>query len=135
MVSSGSCSLIIKGDDINIGQVGDKLELTPTRVVRKGEVMSSVVGPSPCASWSYDIHVSDDRPPYFAVDELLTILLPKRSFLEDLSQSHDVSLRLYIQSDLAQISFDLPIRVIRRLADMGLRVEFSILSWGGVEDE
>lgn len=134
MNTSGSCSLLIRGSQINFDEVDMNLKVKPTRVVKKGDVISKSIGPSQYDVWVYEIRHDENGNPKESLTELLSNLKSSRDFLHTIFQTADVSVKCYIQSDLAQISFEFSPEIIKELAELGVKLEISILSWGGVED-
>ncbi|KUG03153.1 hypothetical protein ASZ90_019493 [hydrocarbon metagenome] len=63
---------------------------------------------------------------------LLLKFKPLRNEINSIST--EAVFRIYVQSDFAQIAFEFESDVIKELAEFNIKLEFSILSWGGVED-
>ena len=54
-------------------------------------------------------------------------------FFKSIIKKHNVVLKLYIQSEDAQIYFNFPSTFFEKVTKMGLYMELSIFSWGIVE--
>ena len=135
MTHTGSCSLIIKGNGLDFGEINERLKIEPSSVSRKGEIISKSMGENPNDVWIYEMKLKEDEEPNKVLEKLVKVLKPSASFIKTISSTGDVCLRCYIQSDYAQIFFDFSPNVIQDLAQLNIRLEVSILSWGGVEDE
>jgi len=132
---SGTCSLIIQGKDIlDFDEIDEKIGVLSTAKYKKGDVFSkSSPNKIPNDLWIYDCNIDK----YIDVNEALCDLLNKikvsKEYIRQLSGLSDVCIRCYVQSDLAQIGFDLSPYIINELANVNVRFEISILSWGEVE--
>lgn len=135
MINSGICSLIIRGNKIDFGEIDINLKVKPTKIIKRGDVLSKTIGPSQYDIWIYEIKHDESGDPNKTLKNLLSIFKPSGDFLRMTSKSIDVSVKCFVQSDLAQIGFEFSPEVIRDLADIGIKFELSILSWGGVEDK
>jgi len=132
---TGSCSLIIKSNKLDIDEISKNLKLKPSSVSRKGDVISKVVGAVQSDIWVYKIKTQDDEELSSIIGKLLEIIRPSTNYLKTIATTEDVCIRCYIQSDLAQIFFELPSKLIQQLSDLYIRLELSILSWGGAEEK
>jgi hypothetical protein len=133
-ITSGHCSLIIYGrPNLDIERINDNLCIIPTRVRRKGEIAHKIAGPIKADVWIYEIKISQE--PNITLNELLKLLIPHKDFIVELFKSADICIRCYIQSALAQIGFDFSPDTIKMLAELNIKFEISIISWGEVEME
>lgn len=136
MISSGSCSLIIRGNKIDFSEIEIYLKVKPTKIVRRDDVLSKSLEPSKYEIWIYEIKYDEGGDPNNTLEKLLSLFNnTSKEFLHRISKIADVFVKCYIQSDLAQIGFEFSPEVIKDLADLGLKLRFSILSWGGIEDK
>lgn len=133
MINSGSCSLVIRGDNLNLIEVGNNLHIEPSRVVKKGEIISKTIGESQYDVWTYEIGFDANKTPDRALEEILSTISPSKNYLQSLACTADVKIKCYVQSNYAQIGFELSPKVLKELASMNIKLEISILSWGGVE--
>lgn len=130
-----SFSLVITGEKLDFDDINRMLKLQPSKLVRKGEIRSKVIGEALHDIWSYEIKSEVNGEPDKTLKHLLGLLLPANNYIKELSKSVDLYLKCYIQSDYAQIGFGISPEVLNKLAEIGVRLEFSILSWGGVEND
>jgi hypothetical protein len=54
-------------------------------------------------------------------------------FLNKTAKSNEVYFKCYISSESAQIQFDLSPKIIKDISATGLKIHFSILSWGNTD--
>jgi hypothetical protein len=132
MISSGNCSIIIRGHELNINEIENNLKIKPSRVVRKGEVISNVIGESEYDLWAYEIKLNETQKPGQVLEDLLSLLNPCKTYIQHIAKYTDVRMKCYVQSDYAQINFELSPSIMSELANMEIKLEISILSWGGV---
>lgn len=65
------------------------------------------------------------------LEKLLSLLAEKEHYIEQLmDQYEEVSINIYIRSELAEIGFTLPQNIIQKLAFIKCPVNFEILSFG-----
>lgn len=131
MINSGNCGLIIRGHELSFNEIENNLKINPLRVVKKGEVISKVVGESEYDLWVYEIKLDEAKKPDQIFRDLLSVLNPYKAYIQNIAKYADVRMKCYVQSDDAQIYFELSPNVIKELASMGIKLEISILSWGG----
>ena len=128
---AGDASLIIRGEALDFDEITRRLNVEPAGILRKvGKV--SVGGRKVSMDfWMYRVNMRGDDP-VSSLAQLLRDLEPHIDYIHDLSDSGcDVCLRLYYQSELGQIYFELPSELQSLIARFRVRLEFSILSWGG----
>ena len=135
MFNSVSCSLILRGHNLNFEEINKNLHLKPTNVIRKGQVISKVIGESELDAWIYKLKFKEKGKINEFIEKFLKIIKPKADYIKDLPNVEDASLKFYIQSDLAQIAFEISPILIKELSKLNLRLEISIFSWGGAEDK
>lgn len=132
MINSGNCCLMIRGNDLYFDEIEKNLEIKPSRMVKKGELVSKVVGKSQYDLWTYEIKINETNPPNLILKQLLSKLNPCKAYLQKISMSADILIKCYVQSDYAQISFEFLPDVLKELANLDIKLEISILSWGKV---
>lgn len=135
MSNSGSCSLLIRGDNLDFNEIEENLQIKPSRIIRKGEIYSKVIGKNQYDIWILDIKFDNNGTPEDALMNLASIIHPFKEYVKKLSMVADVRIKCYVQSEYAQLNFELSSRVISELADLNVKVEISILSWGAVKNE
>ena len=124
-------ALLLTGQDLPIAEAEALLGLRPTRIVRAGEIINQV--PEVRAEhdeWVCAIPLHHPMSGEPALDALLRALGEHKAGLESLSGRCQVSLRLYVQSDYAQVNYILTAGTLGLLAELGLPLEVSTLSWG-----
>lgn len=85
--------------------------------------------------WSYKVTFEgyDDLIP--KLDGFLKILFPYKAFINKISEVYDAYIFFSLRSNLGQLGFDLYPTTIRALADLNIKFEVHILSYGEVENE
>lgn len=133
---SGSCSLIIRGhDDIDFSYLDKYLNIKPTKEVKRNETLSKLDGKVESDAWIHEIKMKKEDDINNTLKELLYLLQEDESKIYKMTNSFDICIRCYMQSELAQIGVDFSSEVIKLLANLNIRIELSILSWGNVEKE
>lgn len=134
MSISGSWCLIISGNQINFDEIRDKLRIEPSRTTRKGEVKSKVIGPSQFDSWVFEQKFESSDEIAKTLDKLLAVIHPHKGYINVLSDTFDVIIKFFVQSNFAQIGVALPPYLIKKIAEINVKIEISVLSWGEVEN-
>ena len=132
---SGTCGLIIKGETLDFIDIERELQLGPTRVYKKGEIVSKIIGANEFDIWIFEIAFHDGKQPFQALDEILSLLKPSKDYLRSLAHLADLTIKCYVQSDYSQIDFDFYPNQIKELSSMNIRLKLSILSWGGAKQD
>lgn len=131
MVSEARFALILTGEEVPMEEAEKLLGLKPTRVIRKGEIINRLPElRAETDEWVHGIllcHPMDEEP---AMNELLQYLSEHKSALTTLGTQCHLTLRLYVQSDYAQMTYQLMPETLQSLVDVGLPLEVSSLSWG-----
>jgi len=133
MSTSGNCSLVIRGHELNFKEIEENLKIKPSRIIKKGQVVSEVIGESEFDIWVLEIKFKEEEIPNNILAEVISVLTPYKVYIQGLSKWSDVRIKCYVQSKYAQINFELYPNVINELSSMGIKLEISILSWGGVK--
>ena len=132
-VGEARFSLIIHGDDLPMEDIEAKLGLRATRVIRKGEVLNRLpLIEAPADEWVYTVPLTDPEGTDAEWNSLLSHLESRSAALAALRESSTVTLRLYIQSDYAQIAYCLSPETMGKLVALGMPLSISSLSWGEV---
>lgn len=130
-VGEGRFSLMIRGEALQEQELAEKLSLTATGLIRKGELLSRVPRIEATEDvWVYEIPLTDPEGEDTALNALLETLLVRRNFLEELTRRYRVVLRLYVRSNRAHITYRLMPQTLQKLTEIGLPLELSSLSWG-----
>lgn len=131
---SGSCSLVIRGEYLNNIDIAEELGISPTNLTLKGQYINNTKYKAPKDVWTYEVKLEDKDTPNTVVNNLVLKLKSAKKHLNH-TLFEDISIRLYLQSDMAQMYFEILPSVLVELAELNIRFEVSILSWGGVEDK
>lgn len=124
-------SFIIYGD-INENEIEKFNELQKYGEVRfrkKGDIISCALPAveRDMVSFTYKLSEQMEELNFFCkIVESLNISKYKQ-------KGYKVCLRLYIQSDYAQIQFCLPNKILQMIEKLKLDLDISILSWGGID--
>lgn len=131
-VGESRFSLILQGDDLPVEKISATLRLEPTRVVRKGEVLNRLpLMVADCDEWTRTIDLTNAQDTDTALNDLLAQIIVHAGDLKTLADGGiSVKLRLYVQSDYAQMSYRLMPETLSRLVATGLPLEVSSMSWG-----
>ena len=131
-VGEGRFSLLLEGVDLPVEMIEQKLHIQPTRIIRKGDVLNRL--PLMVAEqdeWAHTIDLTNADNTDTALNDLLAQLIVNASALKELESSGmSVKLRLYVQSDYAQMAFRLMPETLSRLVATGLPLDVTSMSWG-----
>ena len=131
-VGEGRFSLILECNDLPAEVIEQKLHIQPTRIVCKGDVLNRL--PLMVAEhdeWAHTIDLTNADNTDTALNDLLAQLIVNASALKELAESGiQVKLRLYVQSDYAQMAFRLMPETLSRLVATGLPLDVTSMSWG-----
>ena len=128
-----SLALMISGEGLDFEAIARDLALESTDTRVKGEVINRlplIVSQEDC--WLHEIELADNEGTDPKMHALLGALERGAQMLGVLCAKHEVILRLYIRSDYAQIFYRLMPDTMTRLAGIGLPLEVSMVSWGGL---
>ena len=113
-------------------QIEKILCITPKKIIKKGEKIGSHLI-APKNAWLYHIEFHDyDDFASKAVD-FYDQLLGQQGGINFLKTKYDVSIDMYIGSDLGQMGYTLPTKMIKMASQIDLDINFHILSFGLVE--
>ena len=132
-VNEARFSLIVQGDGLDVDRIESGLGLKATRMIRKGEELNRlplVVAPED--EWVYVISLTEPEGADGEWNALLARLQERREQLYALKQSYQVTLRMYVQSDYAQMAYQLMPETMEKVVAIGLPLNVSSLSWGEV---
>jgi hypothetical protein len=128
---SGEACLIIRGESLDFDDITSRLDVELAGIL--GKVGKVAVGGRKVSKdfWMYRVKMRGDDP-MGSIAQLLGELEPHLEFIRHLSDSgYDVCFRVSYRSELGQIYFEMPAELQTQLARFRLRLEFSILSYGG----
>ena len=126
-------ALMVKGKQLPAETISELITLEPTRVIREGELLNRL--PEVRAEedeWLYVMPLTSPQGYDERLNDLLQRLCRRREQLPKVQELGTIVLRLSIQSDYAQMVYCLMPETLKRLADVGLPLEVSSLSWGEV---
>ena len=132
-VNEARFSLIVQGDGLDVNRIESSLWLKATRMIRKGEELNRlplVVAPED--EWVYAISLTEPEGTDGEWNALLSRLQERREQLNALKQTYQVTLRMYVQSDYAQMAYQLMPETMEKVVAIGLPLNVSSLSWGEV---
>ena len=133
-VGESRFSLIFEGEALPVEQISAAMGLEPTRVIRKGDVLNRLpMMVADCDEWTRTIDLTNAQDTDTALNDLLAkIILHAGDLKAFVEQGLIVKLRLYVQSDYAQMSYRLMPETLSRLVATGLPLEVSSMSWGEI---
>ena len=98
-----------------------------------GEVLNRLpLIEAPADEWVYTVSLTDPEGTDAEWNSLLSHLTSRKEALAALRESCSVTLRLYVQSDYAQIAYCLSPETMGKLVALGMPLSISSLSWGEV---
>ena len=132
-VSEARFSLILEGDNMPLDMIEKKLKLKPTRIIRKGEVLNRL--PMMVAErdeWTHTITLTNSQDTDAEMNQMLARVILCQGVLSEMAANDGIKvrLRLYVQSDYAQMSYRLMPETLQRLVATGLPLDVTSLSWG-----
>ncbi len=131
-VGEGRFSLILEGNDMPVDLIEKKLHLAATRMIRKGDVLNRLpLMVAESDEWTYTIELTNSQDTDDALNKMLARLILCADVLRELATTGlHVKLRLYVQSDYAQMTYRLMPETLQRLVATGLPLEVTSISWG-----
>ncbi|MGN0762225.1 MAG: DUF4279 domain-containing protein [Aristaeellaceae bacterium] len=132
-VNEARFSLIVQGDGLDVDRIESSLGLKATRMIRKGEELNRLpLVVAPQDEWVYAISLTEPEGTDGEWNALLARLQERREQLYALKQNYQVTLRMYVQSDYAQMAYQLMPETMEKVVAIGLPLNVSSLSWGEV---
>ena len=135
MSNSGYCSLIISGDHLDLDLIEGTLKIAASEKKKKGEICNNVIGEVQSDFIRFDEKMNGKYNPDMTLLTLLDRLLDNKIFLKELSLKACIYIKCYVQSDYAQINYTLSAMTLSKIAQLGIGLDISVLSWGGVKDK
>lgn len=133
MSNSGYCSLIITGDKLDFDFIEDTLKIKASEKRKKGEIVNKIIGEMESDFIRFTEKMNGQYNPDKTLNNLLDKLINYEAFLKKLSESACIYIRCYVQSDYAQIHYILSATTLSKITQLGIDIDFSIFSWGGVK--
>ena len=132
-VGEARFSLLLHGEMLPMEQIEELLGLKATRVLRKGDVMNRLpMIVVETDEWLHTISLTSPEGTDAGLNQLLTHLIQKGDALKQLQEKCRVELRMYVQSDYAQMAYSLMPSTLQKLAELALPLSVSSLSWGEI---
>lgn len=132
-VGEARFSLIIRGERLPFEELSRTLALGKARIVHRGEVLNQLPRiEAPEDEWVYSLELTTPEGEDAALNGLLTSLDVHREQLRALCDAYRVTMRLYVQSDRAQIAYRLMPETLAKLAATGLPLDITSISWGEI---
>ena len=133
-VNEARFSLMIQGDQLPVDDIERGLGLKATRLIRKGEVLNRLpLIEATEDEWLYVVPLTAHHGTDTELNTLLALLMEKHDVMMQLKSAYQVSLRLYVQSDYAQMAYQLMPETLAKIVATGLPLDVSSLSWGEVK--
>lgn len=130
----GFFSFNIRGEDLNPNEITKILNLNPTRVKHKGEVIFKE-DKMKDTLWSNTAKYNGYDELDQVLNDFLSTLLQRKNIIDELKKIYDTYIFFSFTSNLGQLGFELSPHVLKQLSDLGVRFEVHILSYGEVEDD
>ncbi|MDR1101575.1 MAG: DUF4279 domain-containing protein [Clostridiales bacterium] len=121
---------IIGKSHLDFADIEHNLLITPDRKIKKGEKYKIVTAEND--SLIYETTLNEDEDIYEAIRRKAREFLIYKDYLAEISKKYLICLTISIQSEFAEVCFELPPDIVKLLASLGISIEFSVFSWGGV---
>lgn len=130
-VETGRFSLMIRGEALSEKELEQGLGLAATSLIRKGALLNRLPRIEAADDlWVHEIPLSAPDDTDSGLNDLLEQLLAHKAFLLEQAKTKQVTLRLYVRSSRAHITYSLMPETLQKLNEIGLPLELSSLSWG-----
>lgn len=132
-VNEARFSLMIEGDQLPMDEIERVLGLQATRVIHRGETLNRLpLIEATTDEWTHTVALTAPEGVDTQLNHMLAELILHQEELAALAKQWKVTLRLYVQSDYAQIAYRLMPETLQRLVAVGLPLDVSSISWGEV---
>ena len=122
------------GDEKNI-DIDFSEDIVPTKTIKKGDVIFRE-RKAPKNRWMYILEFDNEEEYYFNLERMINQLCEIRKYVNQLTKIYEeVSIKIFIGSDFAQIGFFLPNHILKKIALLDCEVSIEIISFGMVENE
>lgn len=133
-VNEARFSLTIRGENLPVEQIEAGLKVKATRLIRKGDELNRLpLIVAEADEWQYAVALTAHHGKDAGLNDLLTLINDKAELLAPMKENGQVSLRLYVQSDYAQMAYQLMPETLAKIVATGLPLDVSSLSWGEVK--
>lgn len=130
---TGYCSLIIKGETLDFNEIEKSLGLKASKKYTKGKIVSKVIGVNEFDLIRFDKKMIESQSLDRTLELLLNEILPNKEYIKIMQKECEIVLKSFIQSSNAQVRFDITPDNLARISQLGIKLEVSILSWGGAD--
>lgn len=127
----GYIALTISGKFLDFDEISKNISLEPIKTVKKGQRVHLNMEVSE-EQWIYKINFLDED---FTnkINCFLMNINSYKNYIYDLLKTKKVELNCYLNSEMGQFGFTLTVEQIIRIQQLGLNINFHILSYGLVE--
>ena len=130
-VGEARFSLLLQGETLPMDEIEAKLALKATKTLHKGDVINRLpLIEAKADEWVHTISLTAPQAADEGLNDLLEHLAARLDVLKALQEKYVVELRMYVQSDYAQMAYSLMPQTLKRLAALELPLSISSLSWG-----
>lgn len=129
----GSFNFVIRGSDLDFDDITVNMKIQPTKTKKKGDPITRKTTMKD-DMWEYKVKYEGYDELNSVLENFLKDLQPVKQFIREISKIHDVYIFFSFRSDFGQMGFELHPKVIQALANLNIRFEVHVLSFGMVED-
>ncbi|MDD2235562.1 MAG: DUF4279 domain-containing protein [Desulfitobacteriaceae bacterium] len=129
----GSFAFTISDINLNFEEIEKNIGIIPTTTINKGQVIVATEK-APFDIWSYEIEFSNGNDTINKLCCLLNKLMPYSNYINEMSRCYrQVVINCFLRSDMGQIGLEISSEVVSKLNNLGIGINFHILSYGYVE--
>jgi hypothetical protein len=132
MKTEGSITLVIRGTQFDIKEFSKKMSIKSTRVLEKGQ--KSGRHKMAFSLWEYETTFNQDDINE-VLDVFLTMIKSNIQIIESVKKNNECLLDMFLHSNAAQLGITVSPRNLLKMAELDLRLDVSILSYGLVYGE
>lgn len=129
---SSTASLVIFGSALDFYNITETLKIQPTRIIKKGEIISKVLGTTEYDTWIYQSELEKGKPLIEHLEAIKLKLENKVKEIKSIEEKNTIIVRCSYHSNLAQGSIILSPNIMSFYANINIPIEISTLSWGEV---
>ena len=126
-------SLIVESENESMDDVIKILGFSEYKIIEKGKSFSKVLPCSEVNSYIYTQPCDESEKYQEVFFSFLKKIKEKRDEIDLLKTRYDIYLKVFYQSDYAQMQFKLLPEMFEVMCEIGLECKFSIFSWGEVQ--
>ena len=127
----GFISIKISGDSIDFDSVTNNIIVSPYKIIKKGDKITSQLLAS-TDSWHYR-KIFDDFDFEEKMDEFLIEIYPYREFILEYCNLYNIEIFCGFSTELEQFKFSISTKQISKIKELQLYLNFSIISFGGLD--